>query len=126
MDNEFAVIKVRKQELNNTNIKSYENNVRISYAYDNERNPSHICIIADSEYIWAQTLQELEWLTVSSIDGVATIRSLNSTVIILTKLGVVWVRFVTIKPRYTVKTNITNGALAFRIVMRVKKTSNIM
>ncbi|CAM4770292.1 unnamed protein product [Rotaria magnacalcarata] len=83
MDNEFAVIKVRKQELNNTNIKSYENNVRISYAYDNERNPSHICIIADSEYIWAQTLQELEWLTVSSIDGVATIRSLNSTVIIL-------------------------------------------
>ncbi|CAF3854079.1 unnamed protein product [Rotaria magnacalcarata] len=39
--------------------------------------------VGNGVYIWTQTLQELEWLTVSSIDGVATIRSLNSTVIIL-------------------------------------------
>ncbi|CAF3252919.1 unnamed protein product [Rotaria socialis] len=83
MDNEFAVKLVRKQELNNSNIKSYENNVRMSYGYDNERNPRYIFIIADSEYIWTHTLQELEWVTISSIDGVATIRSLCSTVIIM-------------------------------------------
>ncbi|CAF3589360.1 unnamed protein product [Rotaria sordida] len=82
-NNEFEVKMVRIQQLDNSNTITYDDNVRISILFDTIRQSICLYIMTNGKNVYTQKLNDLKWLSESSTNGVATIRSSTATIVII-------------------------------------------